>query len=146
MDPHRYQDMLNSASNPEQKKEAKEQISRLENGFRNYKDQGLKCMPDVAGLFKELAGEWESFIYPKIYQNFSSAVHLDMRVVREFIKFNRDRKQINVYRDINYSMNDLIGYCASMSCDINHMIRNFYGFSSDNIQEDYKKIDRYLRK
>lgn len=115
-------------------------FSKLESSFQEYKRQGLDPMPEPYKLFAELAGDWENFIYPKVYRRFSSAVHSDMRLIRDLVKYDKKNNEILCFEDTSYKIEELLKCCISMACDVNLLIRNYYDFDSGKIQNEYEGI------
>ncbi len=125
------------------KKQIQKSLDKAESEINKCKIQSLKCMPDTACIFRLLSDkstekEWETLIYPKIYQNFSSFVHLDTKTFRQLVKYKENK--IICYDDLNENDDDLLRYCVSMSCDINIMLRNHWGFDASTIQEECKEF------
>jgi len=128
-------------------------LDKAENSIEDCKNRGVKALPDVAGIFNQVAQankekekDWKEHIYPKIYQDFSSAIHSDMRILRQLVQYDK----IASYReDIDYSIDKLKSYCVSMAHDINIVIRDQYedtGGISDKMQKEYKSIIGKLTK
>ena len=118
-------------------------LSELESSSQEYESQGLDPMPEPPyKLFTELSGDWENLIYPKVYRRFSSAIHSDMRLIREFVKYDKKSGRILCFEDASYKIEELLKCCISMACDINLLIRNYYDFDSGKIQNEYVSIVR----
>jgi hypothetical protein len=115
-------------------------MQEIEKGIETYNRQKLKCMPHTATIFKELPKDWESEVYPKIYQRFNSAIHLDMKIIRELVKYTEKEKKIICFDDIQGNVQKLLSYCASMACDINRLIRSHYGWDSEQIKIEYESL------
>lgn len=115
-----------------------------------YKKQRLKCMPDMWQILKELseAEEFQEFpeeilkLYPKLYQRFNKAVHPDMDFIRKMVIYTGEA--FICVCDANEDIKELKLYLLSMSCDINRMIREFYGWDSTEMQRDYNLIVKQL--
>ena len=63
--------------------EFNEALVNAEANIAKYNNQGLKIMPDAAGLFGSISKEYENFVYAKFYQLYSRAVHSDFTVIKE---------------------------------------------------------------
>lgn len=114
-----------------------EAIKKVDSCIKEYKRQGLKCMPNVSQIFTELP-EGFGEIYPKLYQKFNQAVHPDMDFIRKMV-INTGEAYI-CGCDVNEDVQELKLYLLSMSCDVNRMIRDFYGWDSSEMQKEYDLI------
>jgi len=135
---------IGCGSSGDYKKEIDRVLERGDDQIAKYKSQGVRCMPDTAGLFKSLSGELGGDeVYPKIYQNFSAAVHIDMRLLRDMVQ--NSGNQIRCFADPPaYETNKLLLYCVSMGCDINGFIREHYGWDCANMRQELGMIDSQL--
>jgi len=114
-------------------------LKEAEKSVANYKNQGLRCMPNTAKIFKELPEEWSREVYPWVYQNFSRAVHVDMKLIREMVRHSGG--QLQCFSDPpSYKTSELLLYCISMGCDINRLLRRHYGCDYDKMQCEYDTI------
>lgn len=119
-------------------------LKEIQKQKAEYKNQGLRCMPDTAGIFRELPKDWAGQVYPKIYQYFGRAVHLDLVLIREMVQHSPG--QIQCFSDPpSYGPNELLSYCINMGCDVNRLIRRHYGFDSEQIQIEYESLSNELQ-
>ncbi len=114
---------------------------KADDSIEEYKKQRLKCMPDVSQIFKELPEDFQE-IYPKLYQRFNQAVHPDMDFIRKMV-INTGKAYV-CSCDVNEDIQELKLYLLSMSCDINRMIRDFYGWDSAEMQKEYNLMVKQL--
>lgn len=130
-------------------KEIQNSLGKAYKEIAKCKSQHLKCMPDTKGIFRILSKnlrnkEWETIVYPKVYQNFSSFVHLDTKVFRELIKY--EEGHYTCYDDLNVGKYDLLLYCASIACDVNQMVNRHYNWDTLQIQKEYGTLASSLLK
>jgi len=120
-------------------------LVKAEESIEYFKNQRVNALPDVAEIFRQVdkahaTKEWTEQIYPKIYQDFSGAIHSDMRILRQFAQYDK----IAPYNDdVEYPIDTLKLHCVSMACDINLVIRDEYeatGEISEQMQKEYKSI------
>jgi len=109
--------------------------------MEKYKKQGLKCMPDMWQILKELPEKFQE-LYPKLYQRFNKAVHPDMDFIRKMVINTGEAYVCSC--DVNEDIQELKLYLVCMSCDINRMIRDFYGWDSAEMQKEYNLMVKQL--
>lgn len=111
-------------------------LIKADSDVAEYKKRGVKRMPDTASLFVVLSRDESamSLIYPKIYQNYSRAVHLDRNTFSRLVRYEGDR--IACYDDWDDDINDLYANCLCMACDINMLIRKYYGWPADELRQE----------
>jgi len=118
-----------------------EAIKKVNILIDEYKKQGLKCMPDVSQVFMELPEKFQE-LHTKLYQRFNQAVHPDMEFIRKMV-INTGKSYVCVC-DVNEDIQELKLYLLSMSCDVNRMIRDFYGWDSAEMQKEYNLMVKQL--
>lgn len=137
--------LLNLAKSYPNSSDINASLVKAEESIEYYKNRRVKALPDVAEIFRQVdkahvTKEWTEHIYPKIYQDFSGAIHSDMRILRQFVQYDK----IAPYNDdVEYSIDTLKLHCVSMACDINLVIRDQYeatGGISEQMQKEYKSI------
>ncbi len=126
------------------KQEVDKALKELEKSKAEYKNQGIRCMPDTAGIFRELRKDWAAEVYPRIYQYFSRAVHLDMKLIREMVQY-RGGKILCFSDPPSYKTGELLLYCISIGCDVNGLLRKHYGFDSEQMQTEYESLSNELQ-
>lgn len=101
-----------------------------------YKRRRVKSMPDTASLFVVLSRDESAMnlIYPKIYQNYSRAVHLDRNTFSRLVRYEGDR--IACYDAWDNDINDLYANCLCMACDINMLIRKYYSWPANELRQE----------
>lgn len=118
--------------------------------IEEYKRQKVKCIPDVWQILKELS-ETEEFqespeeilkIYPNLYQRFNQAIHPNTDFIRKMVINTGNAYVCNC--DVNEDIQELKLCLLSMSCDINRMIRDFYGWDSAEMQKEYNLMVKQL--
>ncbi len=147
-------EVIEESSKPEAFKDRKSEICKAkkeaDGEIEKYKRQKVKCIPDVWRILKELS-ETEYFqespedilrIYPRLYQRFNQAIHPDMDFIRKMV-INTGKAYV-CSCDVNEDIRELKLYLLSMSCDINRMIRDFYGWDSAEMQKEYNLMVKQL--
>lgn len=147
-------EIIEGSSKPEASKDRRTEIckaiKKADDCIKKYKEQGLKCIPDIWQILKELseAKEFQKSpeeilkIYPNLYQRFNKAVHPDMDFIRKMV-INTGKAYV-CSCDVNEDIQELKLYLLSMSCDINRMIRDFYGWDSAEMQKEYNLMVKQL--
>ncbi len=137
-------------SNVDSRSDIDETIKNVDNLIEEYKRQKIKCIPDVWQILKEIS-ETEEFrktpetilgVYPNLYQKFSQAVYPNMDFIRKMVIKTETAYVCNC--DVEEDIQELRLLLISMSCDINRMIRDFYGWDSAEMQKEYKLISKQL--
>lgn len=118
-----------------------EAIKKANDYIEKYKKQQLKCMPDMWQILKELPEKFQE-LYPRLYQRFNQAVHPDMEFIRKMV-INTGKAYVCMC-DVNEDILELKLYLLCMSCDINRMIRDFYGWDSAEMQKEYNLMVKQL--
>ena len=122
----------------------------LDDRIEEYKQQQVRCIPDVWQILNEIS-KTEEFrespedilrIYPNIYQKYNRAVHPDMDFIRKMVTRTEGADICNC--DVKEDLHGLRIDLLSMSCDINRMIRDFYGWDSEEMQNEYKDLVKQL--
>jgi len=124
--------------------ETKKSIKKIEGNISESKKQGIKSMPSVKQIFDELGQAWAE-VYPKFYQFYCRSIHLDRNITQELAHLDRGSNHILYKNDIEPRGNELL-HIASISCDINKMVRNFYDWHVDLIQKEYENLQSMLGK
>ncbi len=111
-------------------------LKKADSDFEKYKKRGVKRMPDTASLFEVLSRDESAMnlIYPKVYQNYNRAVHLDRNTFSRLVRHEGDR--IVCYDDWDDDINDLYANCSCMACDINILIRKYFDWPVDAIRQE----------
>ncbi|MBN2183304.1 MAG: hypothetical protein JW715_15445 [Sedimentisphaerales bacterium] len=123
---------------------------KVDDGIKKYKKQGLKCIPDIWQILKELSDtkEFQKYheeilkLYPYLYQRFNKAVHPNMDFIRKMVINTGEAYICNC--DVDEDIKELKLFLLSMSCDINRMMRDFYGWDSAEMQKEYNLIIKQL--
>lgn len=128
------------------KQEIDKALNELEKGKAEFKNQCIRCMPDTAGIFRELRKDWVAEVYPRIYQYYSGAIHWDMKLIREMVQYHDHGGKIRCFSDPpSYKTSELLLYCISIGCDINRLLRRHYGFDSEQMQTEYESLSNGLQ-
>ncbi len=105
--------------------------------------EGLKRMPDVAGICRDLENKVHpdfATVYPRIYERFSWAVHSDFAVIKDMVHVSGRQIQ---------SFDDPPCYCdekeiefgrAAIGCDMNLAVRDHYGWDSSRVLQEFKTL------
>jgi len=147
-------EVIEGSSKPEAFKDRRseicEAIEKADRFIEENKTKGLKCIPDIWQMLKEIS-ETEEFqkspedilrVYPRLYQRFSKAVHPDMDFIQKMVTNTGEAYICSC--DANEDIQGLKLYLLSMSCDINRMIRDFYGWDSAEMQKEYNLMVKQL--
>jgi len=124
-----------------------EELEQAEQDVQEYKNKSLRCMPDVAGICKQLA-KWQqgwAAVYPECFQNFSRAVHLDMGLIRQMVQPSGNETRSFADPPM-YDSATLLHYCLAMACDINLMVRRHYNGDCEEMQQEYNTLKEQLSK
>jgi hypothetical protein len=116
-------------------------LGEADRDVQEYKNENLPCMPNVFDLSKELEKQQKGWagVYPEWFQNYSRAVHLDMGLIRQMVQPSGN--QILCFADPpEYDCLTLLQCCLSMACDVNHMVRRYYGWDPDDMQHEYESL------
>jgi len=146
-------EIIDISSNPEAFKDRRAEISKAiekaDSKIEENKTKGLKCIPDIWQMLKEISKEKTQHspedilrAYPGLYQRFSKAVHPDMDFIQKMVTCTGKAYICNC--DVNEDIQELKLYLLSMSCDINRKIRDFYGWDSAEVQKEYDLIVQQL--
>lgn len=124
-------------------------IKEADDSIGKYKTQGLKCIPDIWQILKELseAETQESpedilGLYPRLYQRFNKAVHPDMDFIRKMAINTGEASVCSC--DVNEDIQTLKFCLLFISCGINRKIRDFYGWDSAEVQKEFNLIVKQL--
>jgi hypothetical protein len=125
-----------------------ESLAKAEKSIQDYDKRRVKALPDVAGIFAQIdeahdTKDWIGHVYPHIYQDFSGAIHSDMRILRELVQYDEYERTVSYKHDVEYSIDKLKDYCVSMACDINLLIRDQYE-GTDEMSEQMQKESRRI--
>lgn len=146
-------EVIEGSSKPEASKDRRTEIckaiKKAEGKIENHKMKGLKCIPDIWQLLKEISEEKTQHdpedilrVYPKLFQRFSKAVHPDMEFIQKMVTITGGAYICNC--DVNEDIQELKLYLLSMSCGINRKIRDFYGWHSAEMQKEYNLMVKQL--
>ena len=128
-------------------------IEKAKAGIERYKKDGIEELPKYQQLFRELGDnpeevkKWKE-VYARFYRRYSRAVHLNRNVTQNLalIQYENEKpKEVSYKDDIEPDGDELLNI-ASVSCDINKAIRDFYGWHFDEIQNEYEQIKSELTK
>lgn len=137
-------------TNDNSRSEICEAQKKTDDCIEEYKRQKVKCIPDIWQILKELS-ETEEFkespekimkIYTNLYQRFNQAIHPNTDFIRKMV-INTGKAYV-FSSDVNEDIQELKLCLFSMSCDINRMIRDFYGWDSAEMQMEYNLIVKQL--
>ncbi len=124
-------------------------IKKANDSIEENKTQGLKCIPDIWQILKELSeAKTQEFpedilgLYPRLYQRFNKAVHPDMDFIRKMVINTGEAYVCSC--DVNEDIQNLKFYLLFMSYDINRRIRDFYGWDSAEMQKEYHLMVKQL--
>ncbi len=146
-------EVIEGSSNPDafkvRKSEICKAIKKVDRFIAENKAKGLKCIPPIWQMLKEISEEKTQHhpedilrVYPKLYQRFNKAVHPDMDFIRKMVTNTGKAYICNC--DVNDDIQELKLYLLSMSCDINRKIRDFYGWDSAEMQKEYNLMVKQL--
>ncbi|MDD5327915.1 MAG: DUF5677 domain-containing protein [Phycisphaerae bacterium] len=122
-------------------------IRKLEEQVATYQKRGIKCLLGKRDIFEELAKEQDKDwikIYAKYYLYYNRAVHLDMSIVRDLVVYDSNEKTIFYKND--FEQTDELGTLLSISCDINMLVRQFYGWPYEHLKSEYRIIIKEMKK
>lgn len=116
--------------------QAKKEIEKLEK-------KGIKPLPEYGQLYNDVLEEESKEMYAKYYRTYSRAIHLNRDITQKlaWIQYEKKEPKAVLCKDDIESNGDELLIVASISCDINKMIREFYGWHSDTIQNEYEQIE-----
>jgi 3-deoxy-D-manno-octulosonic-acid transferase len=128
-------------------------IGQIEKDIEKLRKEGIKELPNCKQLYSDLGKEPEEVkelgeAYAIFYRRYSRAVHLNRNVTQElaWIQYENEKPKAIFYKDdIKPDGNELITI-ASISSDINKAIRDFYGWQSDAMQNEYEQLKSKLVK
>jgi hypothetical protein len=121
-------------------------VRKLEEQVATYQKDGIKCLPMKRDIFEELAKEQDKDwikIYAKYYLYYNRAVHLDMSIVRDLVVYDSNEKAIFYKND--FEQTDELGTLLSISCDINMLVRQFYGWPYEYLKSEYQIIIKEMK-
>ena len=142
-------EVIEGSSNPEAFKDRRAEISKaiekVDSKIEEHRIKGLEPIPNIWRMLKDISKEKTQHspedilrAYPEIYQRFSKAVHPDMDFIQKMVTCTEKAYICNC--DVNEDIQELKLCLLSMSCDINRMIRDFYGWDSAEMQKEYNLI------
>ena len=121
-------------------RKAEEDIEKLQRG-------GIKELPNIKQLYDYLGEEWGE-VYARFYMKYSRAIHLNRNVTQKlaWIQNENEKPKAILYKDDIEPDGDELITIASISADINKAIRDFYGWQSDAMKNEYKQLESRLDK
>jgi hypothetical protein len=122
------------------------EVRKLEEQVATYRKDGIKCLPQKRNIFEDLAKEQDKDwirIYAKYYLYYNRAVHLDMNIVRNLVVYNSSEKAIFYKND--FEQTDELRMLLSISCDINMLVRQFYGWQYKYLKSEYQSIIKEIK-
>ena len=133
--------------------EIKEALGKIKSDIEKLRNDDIKEIPKFEQLFNDLGDTPEDKklckeLYTKFYRHYSRAVHLNRDITQQlaWIKYENEEPVAVLYEsDIKYDGDELLNI-ACISCDINKIIRLFYGWHFEAMQEDYEQIKLELSK
>ncbi|MBN2182665.1 MAG: hypothetical protein JW715_12205 [Sedimentisphaerales bacterium] len=128
--------------------EVESAIKQIEDDIDNLKNAGIKVLPNVKQLHDDLLQNESGEIYAKSYMTYSRAIHLNRNITEKLAwtrRENEEPKEVLYKDDIEPDGYELL-IIASISCDINKAIRDFYNWNSDVIQHEYEQLKSRLNK
>ena len=142
-------EVIEASSKPEALKDRRSEIckaiKKADHFIAENKTRGLKCIPDIWQMLKDISEEKTRHspedilrVYTGLYQRFSKAVHPDMDFIQKMVTISDKAYICNC--DVKEDIQELKLYMFSMSCDINRKIRDFYGWDSAEVQKEYDLI------
>lgn len=146
-------EVIEGSSTPEAFKDRRSEIckaiKKADRFIAENRTKKLKCTPDIWQMLKEISEEKTQHspedilrVYPGLYQRFNKSVHPDMDFIRKMV--TNTGKAYICDCDVNEDIQELKLYLLSMSCDINRMIRDFYGWDSAEMQKEYNLMVKPL--
>ena len=127
--------------------QSSEAFEKAEADKIKYQSRGLKTAPNMAEILRELGrtdSRWIEYIKPEIYQDFSGAIHSDMRILRQLVE---EDGRVCFKEDVDYSIDRLKVYCVGVAFDINSVIRDHHKGAPESdkrMQDEYEQIMREL--
>jgi hypothetical protein len=133
-------DKLSGMSSGDEKRDAQKKIQELDTNIASLDTEGLKQLPDVAGICTELSKSVHpdfAKVYARIYQRFSWAVHVDFAIIQDMVHVCSG--QVQCFDDPpNYCAEKEIAYdCAAMGCDMNTIVRQHYGWDCNEMLREF---------
>lgn len=120
------------------KRDVQLSLKKALRGVEEYKSRGIEIMNSVASLCAELSCDRDKEvmkrIYPEIYRNYSRAVHLDRNTFSRLVQ--QKGGHIMCYDDWDDDINNLYQYCLCIGCDINMLIRKYYGWATEELRQE----------
>lgn len=146
-------EVIEGSSKPESFKDRKSEIckaiKKADSFITENRTKGLKCIPDIWKMLNEISKDNTQRppedilrIYPSLYQRFNKSVHPDMEFIQKMVTYTG--KAYICKCDVDEDIQELKLYLISMSCDINRMIRDFYGWDSAEMQNEYNLMVKQL--
>jgi hypothetical protein len=128
-------------------------IEKAKADIEKYKKDDIEELPNYQQLFRDLGDkpekvkEWVE-TYAQFYRKYSRAIHLNRNVTQNlaWIQYENEKPKAVLYKDDIESDGDELLNIASISCDINKAIRDFYGWQSYPMQNEYKQLELRLEK
>ena len=123
-------------------------IGKIYSDIEKLKTDGIKELPKVKQLYDDVLGDESAEMYAKCYRTYSRAVHLNRNVTQKlaWIQFENEEPKVVFYKDDIEPEGDELLIVASISCDINKVIRSFYDWHSDAMQNEYEQLKSKLVK
>lgn len=128
--------------------EVESAIEKIKKDIKKLKNEGIEELSSYEQLFRDLGGgepdevkEWGK-AYTIFYRKYSRAVHINRNVTRKLVREQYENGELKAFvynNDIEPEGDELINI-ASISSDINKAIRDFYGWQSDAMQNEYEQI------
>ena len=134
--------------------EVESAIEKIKKDIEKLKNEDIEELSSYEQLFRDLGGgksdevkEWGK-AYTIFYRKYSRAVHINRNVTQKlaWVQYeNGEPKSVLYNNDIEPEGDELITI-ASISSDINKAIRDFYGWQSDPMQNEYEQLKSELVK
>lgn len=122
-------------------------LGKVNKDIGKLQEGHIKGLPNNRQLYENLGKEWVE-VYARFYMKYSRAIHLNRNVTQKLVWIqneNEKPKAIFYKNDIEPDGNELL-IVASISCDINKVLRSFYGWQSDAMQNEYEQLESRLVK
>jgi len=141
-----YKDKTFLAEQP-QTLETKSNLGQVKSDIDKFEKAGIKKLPCVQQLYNDLGKGWGK-VYTAFYRKYSRAVHLNRNITQQlaWIEFENENPKAVLYKDDIEADGDELLNIASISCDINIAIRDFYGWHFETIRDEYERIKSELAK
>jgi hypothetical protein len=122
-------------------------IEKINSDIEKLRKEGIKERPNIQQMYEDLGSEWKE-VYARIYLKYCRAVHLNRNVTNDLssLQYENGEPIAVLYKDDIEPDGDELMNLASISCDINKAIRNFYDWHSDAIQNEYEQLKSRLIK